>query len=74
MQDVGKVVAESLGTSQSLGLGSKVMKAYVDTGPLVHHVRTHSKNNTVQVPGLGGIAEDFNPGGLFFAALGFNRV
>jgi hypothetical protein len=41
---------------------------------LVHHVRTHAENDTVQVASLGGIAEDLTPRGRLFIFLGLYHI
>lgn len=47
---------------------------HIDTRPLVHHVWTHTQKDAMQVTSLGGVTEDFTPGGLLFVALGSNSV
>lgn len=74
LEDVGEVVAESLCPSQYLGVKLKQKRTYINARPLVHHVRAHAEKDTMQVSSLGGIAEDFTPGGLLLAALGLNSI
>ena len=52
----------------------EMKSTHVDTGPLVHHVWTHTKKHAMQVTSLGGVTEDLAPGGLFLVALGCNCI
>jgi hypothetical protein len=46
------------------GVHTQIIAEHIDTRPLIHHERTHAKQNTLEVAGLVVVAKHFTPSRL----------
>ena len=52
----------------------EVITESIYSTPLIHHVGSHAENDALEIPGFGGVAENFSPGRFLLGVFGGDVV